>query len=182
VRPARAILQLARTLGDAETSVEMTITPKAGQILFHIENTEPVARLIDGKFPDFERIITTQYATRTVLDTQKLAQGVKLASYFSTSAANVVRLTITPGGDLSASKLTIQTNAAEVGNNQGALDAQVTGEGGHLVLNVKFLAEAIGAIKTPQVALEIQTPQTPGVFRPVGAEGYLHILTPMGVR
>jgi DNA polymerase-3 subunit beta len=182
VVPARAILQLARTLGDAETSVEMTITPKAGQILFHTENTELVARLIDGKFPDFERIITTQYATRTVLDTQKLAQAVKLASYFSASAANVVRMTITPGGDLSAGKLTIQTNAAEVGNNQGALDAQITGEGGHLALNVKFLAEAIGAIKTPQVALEIQTPQAPGVFRPVGAEGYLHVLMPMGAR
>jgi DNA polymerase III subunit beta len=117
-----------------------------------------------------------------VLDTQEFARAVKLASYFSTASANIVKLTMEPGGDLSAGKLTIQANAAEVGNNLGALDAQVRGEVATIALNVKFLAEAISTIKTPQIALETQTPQSPGVIRPVGAEGYLHVVMPMSVR
>jgi DNA polymerase-3 subunit beta len=58
----------------------------------------------------------------------------------------------------------------------------IHGEGGQLALNVKFLAEAINAIKTPQIALETQTPQSPGVFKPVGADGYIHVVMPMTVR
>jgi DNA polymerase III subunit beta len=180
--PARALIELARIIGDVEGGVEVTVTPSGGQILFHTESMDLVSRLIDGKFPDFERIIPGQYATRTVLDTQEFAKAVKLASYFSTTSANIVKLTMESGGDLGPGKLVISSNAAEVGNNKGALDGMIHGEGGQLALNVKFLAEALNAIKTPQIALETQTAQNPGVFKPVGADGYIHIVMPMTVR
>jgi DNA polymerase-3 subunit beta len=180
--PARALLELARIIGDVEGNVEVTITPSGGQILFHTESMDLVSRLIDGKFPDFERIIPTQSATRTVLDTQELAKAVRLASYFATTSANTVKLTIEPGGELSPGKLIISSNAAEVGNNKGALDGMIHGEGGQIALNVRFLAEAINAIKTPQIALETQTAQHPGVFKPVGTDGYIHIVMPMTAR
>jgi DNA polymerase III subunit beta len=180
--PARALLELARIIGDVEGNVEVTITPSGGQVLFHTESMDLVSRLIDGKFPDFERIIPAQSATRTVLDTQELAKAVRLASYFATASANIVKLTIEPGGELAPGKLTISSNAAEVGNNKGALDGMIHGEGGQIALNVRFLAEAVSAIKTPQIALETQTAQHPGVFKPVGADGYIHIVMPMTAR
>jgi DNA polymerase-3 subunit beta len=180
--PARALLELSRIIGDVEGNVEITVTPSGGQILFHTESMDLVSRLIDGKFPDFERIIPSQSATRTVLDTQELSKAVKLASFFANASANIVKLTMESGGELSPGKLTISSNAAEVGNNQGALDGMIHGEGGQLALNVRFLAEAINAIKTPQIALETQTPQSPGVFKPVGADGYIHVVMPMTVR
>lgn len=180
--PARALVELARIIGDAEGAVEMTITPSGGQVLFHTENIDLVSRLIEGKFPDVERIIPSSYATRTVLETQELAKAVKLASYFASASANIVRLTMEPGGELGPGKLTISANAAEVGDNKGSLDGMIAGEGGQIALNVKFLADALNAIKTPQIALETQTAQNPGVFKPVGADGYIHIVMPMTVR
>jgi DNA polymerase-3 subunit beta len=180
--PARALLELARIVGDAESNVEITVTPSGGQILFHTESTDLVSRLIEGRYPDIERIIPSSFATRTVLDTQELAKAVKLASFFASASSNIVRLTIESGGDLAPGKLTISANAAEVGENKGQLDGMVHGEGGQIALNVKFLGEALNAIKTPQIALETQTPQNPGVFKPVGADGYLHIVMPMTVR
>ena len=180
--PARALTELARIVGDAESNVEVTVTPSGGQILFHTESTDLVSRLIEGRYPDIERIIPASFATRTVLETQELAKAVKLASFFATASSNIVRLTIESGGDLGPGKLTISANAAEVGDNKGVLDGMVHGEGGQIALNVKFLGEALNAIKTSQIALETQTPQNPGVFKPVGADGYLHIVMPMTVR
>jgi DNA polymerase-3 subunit beta len=180
--PARALLELGRIIGDVEGNVEVTVTPSGGQVLFHTEQMDLVSRLIEGKFPDFERIIPQGHATRTVLDTQELAKAVKLASYFATASANIVKLTMESGGNLGPGKLTISANAAEVGDNQSSLDGMVNGEGGQIALNVKFLTEALNALKTPQVAFETQTPQSPGVFRPIGAEGYIHIVMPMTVR
>lgn len=180
--PARALLELARIIGDVEGNVEVTVTPGGGQVLFHSESMDLVSRLIDGKFPDFERIIPASFATRTVLDTQELFKAVKLASYFASASANIVKLTMDAGGDLGPGKLTISANAAEVGDNKGALDGMVHGEGGQIALNVRFLSDALNAIKTPQIAIETQTAQNPGVFKPVGAEGYIHIVMPMTVR
>lgn len=179
--PARALSELARIIGDAE-SVAMTVTPGGNQVLFHTDTTDLVSRLIDGKFPDFERIIPNDYTTRTILETQELAKAVKLASFFAMASQNIVKVTLESGGELGPGKLVISANAAEVGDNTGELDGMVHGEGGQIALNVKYLAEALSAIKTAQIALETQTSQNPGVFKPVGQDGYVHIIMPMTIR
>jgi len=180
--PARAMGELGRIAGEADGAVGITITPGGGQVLFHTESTELVSRLIEGKFPDFERIIPAQFATRSVLDTAELAKAVKLASYFATASQNVVKLTIESGGELGPGRLVISANAAEVGDNTGELDGMVHGEGGKIALNVKYLADALAAMKTAQVALETQTASSPGVFKPVGTDGYIHVIMPMSIR
>lgn len=180
--PARALSELARIIGDTDNPIAITLTPGGGQALFHTETTELVSRLIEGKFPDFERIIPSQYTTRTVLDTAELSKAVKLASFFATASQNVVKLTMEPGGELGPGRLVISANAAEVGDNTGELDGLINGDGGQIALNVRYLSEALAAMKTAQVALETQTPQSPGVFKPVGQDGYVHIIMPMSIR
>ncbi len=180
--PARALAEVARIAADAEGNVSIIVTPGGGQVLFHTESTELVSRLIEGKFPDIERIIPQQYTTRVVADTLELAKAVKLASYFATASQNVVKLVMEPGGELGPGRLVISANAAEVGDNTGELDCMVQGEGGPIALNVKYLADLLGVVKTAQLAIETQSPQSPGVFRPVGQEGYLHIIMPMSIR
>ncbi|NJM05735.1 DNA polymerase III subunit beta [Candidatus Gracilibacteria bacterium] len=180
--PARALSELSRIIGDTEGLVSITVTPGGGQVLFHTETTDLVTRLIDGKFPDFERIIPAQHLTRTVLETQELMKAVKLASFFAVNSQNVVKLTLEPGGDLAPGHLVISANAAEVGDNRGELDAMIHGDGGQIALNVKYLGDALAAMKTAQVALETQTAQSPGVLKPVGQDGYVHIIMPMSIR
>ncbi len=179
--PARALSELARIIGDAD-HVALSVTSGGNQVLFHTDSIDLVSRLIDGKFPDFERIIPSEYTTRTVLDTQELTKAVKLASFFAIASQNIVKITLESGGELGPGKLVISTNAAEVGDNTGELDGMVHGEGGQIALNVKYLAEALNAIKTAQVAIETQTPQNPGVFVPIGQDGYVHIIMPMTIR
>ncbi len=45
----RALLELSRIIGDAESNVEITVTPSGGQVLFHTESTDLVSRLIEGR-------------------------------------------------------------------------------------------------------------------------------------
>lgn len=180
--PARALAELSRIAAEADGGVSITLAPGGSQVLFHTEATELVSRLIEGKFPDVERIIPAQHATRSVLETADLAKAVKLASYFASSSQNVVKLTMEPGGELGPGRLVISANAAEVGDNTGELDGMIHGEGGQIALNVKYLSELLGAVKTAQIALETQTPNSPGVFKPVGQDGYVHIIMPMSIR
>jgi DNA polymerase-3 subunit beta len=180
--PARTLNELARIIGDTDADVAMVYTPGGSHVLFHTENVEVVSRLIEGRFPDFERIIPQQYLTRMVLDSGELAKAVKLASFFASSSQNVVKLKIEPGNEAGPGRVVLSANAAELGDNTSELDGSVTGEGGAIALNVKFLADAIGAVRSNQIAFEMQSAQSPAVFKPVGHDGYIHIVMPMSMR
>jgi len=180
--PARALTELARVVGDTEEDVHVTVTPGGTQVLFHTESADLVSRLIDGKFPDFERIIPSEYTTRSLIDTQELLKAVKLASFFATNNQNFVKLSVEPGDEDMPGKVTVSANAAEIGDNKGELDATIEGEGGQLAMNVKFLNEALAVMGTSQIALEMQTAQNPGVLKPVGQTDYVHIIMPMTLR
>lgn len=180
--PARTLAELARIIGDIEAEVAMVYMPGGSHVLFHTENIEVVSRLIEGRFPDFERIIPQQYLTRTVLDSNELAKAVKLASFFAVASQNVVKLKIEPAGEFGPGRVILSANSAELGDNTSELDGSVTGEGGVIALNVKFLADAIAAIGSNQIAFEMQSSQSPAVFKPVGQDGYIHIVMPMSMR
>ncbi|WP_287158387.1 DNA polymerase III subunit beta [Chloroflexus sp.] len=180
--PARTLSELARIIGDTDAEVAMVYTPGGSHVLFHTENIEVVSRLIEGRFPDFERIIPQQYLTRMVLDSNELAKAVKLASFFAGSSQNVVKLKIEPASELAPGRVVISANAAELGDNTSELDGSVTGEGGVIALNVRFLADAIAAVHSNQIAFEMQSAQSPAVFKPVGQDGYIHIVMPMSMR
>jgi DNA polymerase-3 subunit beta len=179
--PAQALRDVRRISGEAET-IAVAVSNERGQVMFRAGDVELITRLIDGTFPNYERILPRRHTTRAVLETLEFGRAVKLASYFAATSANVVRLTLEPGGAQGSSRLTISANATDVGGNTGEVDGAVEGEGGQIALNVALLAEAIATIATPQLALEIQTPLHPAVFTPIGAEGYVHIMTPMTVR
>jgi DNA polymerase III subunit beta len=173
--PARSLDMIAKLASNAET-VELLIAPNGNQALFRVGSTELVTRLIDGRFPDVERIIPQQHTTRIIVDVAALMKAVKLAALFAVQAQNVIRLAFAADGGI-----TITANAAEVGDNQGSVEASVAGDGGTISLNVKYLTDLLGTLKG-SVAIETQTPQSPGVFRPVGQDGYVHVIMPMSPR
>jgi DNA polymerase III subunit beta len=179
--PARALDALSRLLRD-DTPVSLGLAPTGSQIGFESGDTILVSRLIEGRFPDIERIIPQSHMTRTVLPVADLARAVKMASYFAAASQGVVKLTMTPGGELGPGCLVISANAAEVGDSTVELDALISGEGGQIALNVKYLAEVLGAVKCETVAIETQAATSPGVLKPVGSDGYTHIIMPMAIR
>ncbi len=105
-----------------------------------------------------------------------------MASVFARDASNIVRLLVTPGGDMKAGKITLTAQAEEVGGNTGDLDALVDGNEAKIAFNVKYLLDVLGVIKQSQVALEVTTPSSPGVVRPIGTDNYVHVIMPMFVQ
>ena len=70
----------------------------------------------------------------------------------------------------------------EIGDNVGEIDALVDGEPAKIAFNAKYLSDVLSVLKQSQVALEITTSSSPGVFRPVGVDNYVHVVMPMFVQ
>jgi len=179
VVPARAMTTLGKVLADVDGAVEQLVDDD--RVIFRADAVELVARRIEGTYPAVDRYLNLAFGTVLEIETKELARAVKLASYFASTSANIVRLQLTAGAD-GAGKLTISANAAEVGENTSAHDAVIRGPGGTVALNVRFLADGIDAISTPLIALHYTSAQQPIVLKGVGDETYTHVAMPMTVR
>ncbi|MCL4458864.1 MAG: DNA polymerase III subunit beta [Chloroflexi bacterium] len=177
--PARALQELARILSGEEEPVEITVTPNKTQVLFHLSNVDLVSRLIEGNFPNYQQVIPQRYTTRAVLGRSDFLSAAKIASLFARDGANIVRLQLVPGEELTPGKIIVTATAAEIGDTVGGIDAIVEGEGLQIAFNAKYLSDVLGVLGGGQVALEVTSPSSPGVIRPVSSEDYIHIIMPM---
>ena len=180
--PAKTFNEVNRLLGEQDEPVEITINRQKSQILFRLKNAEIVSQLIQGSFPNYSQVIPQNYTTRAVVDLGEFTRVTKMSSIFARDASGIVRLVITPGTELSPGKLTISAQAEEIGGNVSQIDALIDGEEAKIAFNVKYLSDVLSVLRQAQVALEITTPSSPGVIRPVGVDNYVHVIMPMFVQ
>ncbi len=175
VIPARSLNELSRVLADIEDPVEIVISTARNQILFHLEGIDLVSRLIDGAFPNYQQVLPQAHSTRAVFDREELHKAVRLAALIASSSANIVKLQVGVDGDAG---LTVTANA-EVGDNEGRVEAAVEGDGTTIAFNARYLTDVLNNIKTEQFALELNGPLSPGVFKPIGDDQYVHVVMPV---
>ena len=177
--PAKALAEVARVMGEQEEPVAISLTPTNGQVLFHMNNVDVVAQLIDQKFPDYEHIIPRKHETRSVMNSADLLKACRQAGIFARDSLDTMRLAIKPGEELEPGKVTVTARADETGDNLSEVEAIVNGGGVEIGFNVKYLIDVLTVIDTPQVAIETTQPRSPGVVRMVGDENFLHVIMPM---
>ena len=178
--PARALSELARIASDGEEMISMIVPKGRGQVVFRVKDVELVSQLIDGAFPDYQQIIPRNYKSRTLISTASLLKACKQAEIFAREGSNVARLDIKASSSGSASgEVEMSATSEETGKNETIVEATVDGGGVLIAFNVKFMREVLEVIKSPNVALETSAANAPGVVRPVGDEGFLHVIMPM---
>ena len=162
--------------------MEITINQQKSQLLFRLRNAEIVSQVIQGSFPDYSQVIPQSYNTRAVVDIAEFLRVTKMSSIFARDASGIVRLVITPGAELGPGKLTLSAQAEEIGGNVSEIDALVDGEEAKIAFNVKYLSDVLSVLRQSQVALEVTTPSSPGVIRPIGVDNYVYVIMPMFVQ
>lgn len=186
--PLRTVQELSRILGDQEEPVEIMVTPNRSQVLFHLNSVDLVSRLIEGTYPNVQQVIPTRAAMRVILNTKDFQNANKIALLIARDANNIVRLSINGGteavgqnGKAEAPGTMTVGAVADVGDTRGEVAAIVEGDSPQLTIafNGKYLSDVLGVINTAQVSLELNSPSSPGVVRPVGATNYTHVIMPM---
>jgi len=180
--PARTMIELNRLLTEQEEPVEITVNEKKSQVLFRLKDAQIVSQLIQGSFPNYSQVIPQSYTTRAVVDVSEFLRVTKMSSIFARDASGIVRLIITPGSELTPGKVTVSAQAEEIGDNIAEIEALTDGEEAKIAFNVKYLSDVLSVLRQAQVAIEVTTPSSPGVIRPIGVDNYVHVVMPMFVQ
>ena len=190
--PSRAMNELLRIVGNEEGEVVVTLS--GNQIQFQIENgggkgdeknegqsskTTLISRLIDGQFPNYERVIPAQATKTLTVERAPLAAAVKRASIVARDSASRVVLRTTEDGD----KLTITAESGSVGNAYEEVEVAREGDDSpvEIAFNAKYLADVLNVLDTEGLHIELTEPLRPGVIRPTDDADYLCVLMPMQV-
>jgi len=170
--PASALREVAHALPTVRgLPFVLSGSTSTHRLQFALPRIEFTSRLITDQFPDFERIIPQHSATTVIVGTAELLRATRAASVFARDNAHVVRLACPPPPEDGTPRLglvVVPAASAEHGDNAGQLDASVQGEAGQIALNGTYLRDALEALPSPQVGLQLSGAAQPAALRPVG--------------
>ncbi|MCC6446742.1 MAG: DNA polymerase III subunit beta [Armatimonadetes bacterium] len=170
--PARAMNELQRVLVNEEGPVvEANIADN--QIVFTMDGFRLNSRLIEGQFPNYERVIPSSHDKRLTMQTDELSKAVRRASIVARESAN--RLIFATDED----KLILTAESGEVGRARE--EVEMTREGGDIKIafNAKYLADVLNVMDFEGLHLELTDPLKPGVLKPAEDIDFTYIIMPM---
>ncbi|MBI2590364.1 MAG: DNA polymerase III subunit beta [Candidatus Blackburnbacteria bacterium] len=173
--PARVIEELNKTLGTKTEDVKVAVLEKEGQIIFQSENTILTSRLIDGEYPDYNRVMPKAWTTKTALGRDEFFQAVKATSVFARESASIVRINFNKDG------LVLTSESNQYGKEEIQIEAKTEGDETTVAFNYKYLLDFLNSIDGDTVLIETQGPTSPGVFCDPQDPTYKHIIMPVRV-
>lgn len=173
--PARTLLEVVK-LAKSNQSLKMGLSQDSRQLVFVLDDLEIVSRLIEGEFPDYQRIIPASFTSKISVDKNEFSQAIKIASVFARESANVVKLSI------KGSSIEVSANAVQVGQNKASVDAKVSGDPLEIAFNYKFIADYLSVCQESEVIFELNEPLTPGFFHSSKETNFTHIIMPVRIQ
>lgn len=178
--PAKSLIEvekLIREVADEKMSVSIYYLGAKNQLLFKIGDLEFSTRLIEGDFPDYEKIIPTENVVKFTVAREELVNVIKIASIFARNViGNKTRFRIEPD----QKKLSLSASVIDIGKNESKIELEESmGEEFETGYNIKFLNDMVNAIKGKKIEFQSKGPQAPGVFLDPDDKQYIHIIMPM---
>ncbi len=178
VKLARPVIIPARIIKEAMVlsengNITMYVSEKTNQLLFEQEETILVGRLIDAEFPNYEKVIPTDVATKVSVDREELLKAVKICSIFARETANIITFS------LQKEKVVVSAKTPSLGENTVDVDARLTGEENEIAFNARYILDALTNITDSELSFEMTGPLNPGVFHTEGNPTFLHLIMPI---
>ena len=170
----RALDELSRLLSDEdENPVKISITDS--QIKFIVNGVVIVSRLIEGQFPNYDRVIPAEHQKTLTIPTDELLSKVRRASIVARENAN--RIVLTTEND----RLILTAQSGDIGKAYEELEIVKEGEDIEIAFNAKYLLDFLNVVPSDGIRVELTGNLNPGLMKPVDGEDYIYVLMPMQI-
>ncbi len=170
--PASSVQDLLRILGDGDE--EVNVMHDEQQILFSIGDIELVTRLIDGTYPDYQKLIPGKFETSAELAKADFINITKVSSLFARESAGSVTVEV----DDAKNEVGIRSIASQLGENTANATAKASGNG-TITLNSRYILDALGNLSGDQVQLRFNGKLEPSLLTSKSDDTYIHVVMPL---
>lgn len=173
--PSRVIREILLISEDSD-DLRAFVSKKNNQILFTLGETILVGRLIEGEYPEYQKIIPTDFNTKTEVNREELLNAIKICSVFARETANIIKLTI------EKDKIIVSANSPAVGEDAVEVPAKTIGEENEIAFNAKYVLDLLTSLDKEDLVFEMTGPLNPGVFKIKEDNSFLHLIMPIRVQ
>ncbi len=170
ILPRKGVLELQRILGN-QGRVEISISTNHMRI--SVDGVRFTSKLIDGRFPDYSRVIPQEPNRIVAADRVGLRTALQRAAILSNEKYRGIRLTLKPG------LLVLQAHNPEQEEAEEELEVGHTGEAMEIGFNVNYLMEALAAVDGEQVELGFTDGNSSCLIKAPGAVNSRYVVMPM---
>jgi DNA polymerase-3 subunit beta len=171
--PRKAVLELAKLLADSEDEVEIQILPN--QVQFRFSGIDLVSKVVDGKFPDYTRVIPTNYKNHFTLDRLLLQQALQRAAILSNEKFRGVRWVI------GASTLKIVCTNAEQEEAEEELEIDYNGDALDIGFNITYLLDVLNNLDAKDVDCAVGDANSSMLMSVPGNKEFKYVVMPMRI-
>jgi|AGTN01.2.fsa_nt_gi DNA polymerase III, beta subunit len=169
--PGKSLSEIGKIFEESGDTVNIRIENNV--ILFDLGHTKITARLIEGEYIRYEKIIPISYSTEIVLKKPAFEEGLDRASLLVRSKKNnYLKLSIASGG------ITIKSNA-EFGSIREIIPCTLNGKELEIAFNSKYLFDALNRIKEDYIRVDFSGSNAPAVLIPTEGDKFKYIILPV---
>jgi DNA polymerase-3 subunit beta len=169
--PRKAVVELLRQLDSGDSEVQLHVAP--GQLQVDLDVVRLTTKLIDGRFPDYERVIP-ESGDKTVQANRELTRrALGRTAILSNEKFRGVRLQLEEG------KLVLQTHNPENEEAEDSLDVSYSGDALEIGFNVNYLLDALGALTSEEFIMELKNADSSGLIYAVDDPSSKYVVMPM---
>jgi DNA polymerase III subunit beta len=174
VIPSKSLQELSKVLPDNDAFVDIVVTDN--QILFKTERILFYSRLLNGTYPDVNRIIPQQSKTEVILPTKEFLHAIERASLLAKDGKNnVVKCSVDPEANME-----ISSNSPEVGKVTEEIAAiSVDGEELKISFNAKYMQDTLRVIDSDEVKIKFTGAMSPFIIQPTDNDRILYLILPV---
>ena len=173
ILPRKTVLELQRLLKDEDTPIEMRFA--ANQAKFSFSGMEFVTKLVEGKFPDYNRVIPKNHKNAVVMGRAPLLASLQRAAILTSEKFKGVRINIEPG------TLRIASSNAEQEEAKEELEIDYNGDAIEIGFNVTYLMDALANMGSEMIKLELQDTAASALFTVPDQPGFKYVVMPMRI-
>jgi DNA polymerase-3 subunit beta len=173
ILPRKTVLELQRLLKDEDTPIEMRFA--ANQARFSFSGMEFVTKLVEGKFPDYNRVIPKNHKNAVVMGRAPLLSSLQRAAILTSEKFKGVRINIEPG------TLRIASSNAEQEEAKEELEIDYNGDAIEIGFNVTYLMDALANMGSEMIKLELQDTAASALFTVPDMPGFKYVVMPMRI-
>ena len=173
ILPRKTVLELQRLLRDEDTPIELRFA--GNQARFAFSGMEFVTKLVEGKFPDYNRVIPKGHKNSVTMGRAPLLASLQRAAILTSEKFKGVRVNIEPG------VLRIASSNAEQEEAKEEIEIDYAGDEIEIGFNVTYLMDALGNITEDMVKLELQDGNASALITVPGQAGFKYVIMPMRI-
>ena len=171
--PRKAIHELKKLLEEGEGDVQVSLSD--AKIRFSYGNAVLVSKLIDGNFPDYERVIPANNDKILEVDCKLFSQAVDRVSVISSEKSRAIKFHIESG------KLTLSATSAEHGTATEELDVTYSSTPIEIGFNSRYMLEMMSQIEGDTAQFLLHDGASPAIVRDTSDVSALYVIMPMRV-